>query len=129
MFQLAEPIRLRGDDLDAAARPPSKPVVIGDADLTMGVMDESRVLELAHHHRESRALDADHLRQELLGHPERPLVEGFVDLQQPARGPLVEPMRDGWARLLSEIDLLRARYQELFRSVSPREDKGKQLTT
>jgi PAS domain S-box-containing protein len=36
----------------------------------------------------------------------------------------LHPGSEEWARLQSEIDLLRAQYQELFRSVSPRGETG-----
>ncbi len=40
----------------------------------------------------------------------------------------LQPDSDEWARTMKEVELLRGRYQELFRSVAPREDAGKPIT-
>jgi hypothetical protein len=65
---------------------------VGDADLSSRIVDETGFLELAHRDRERRTLHTNHLGQELLGHAERTFLDPIVDLEQPSRCPLVQPV-------------------------------------
>lgn len=83
---------LGGDDADAAARSLVQPVAVGDADLAARIPNEAGILEPTHRHGERRSLHADHLGEKLLGHPERRFVDSLVNLEEPARSSLVEPV-------------------------------------